>query len=236
MSGSTQPRGMSESGWFMRKFLKYALILVIGIAAGLSACLAVYYFSGDVLFEKTVGRSDGAAKAAAPADAANDELITYAYRILGYIKEGDYNALSQVIHPEYGVVFSPYATISLSTGKYFTASQIAAFEQDENKYVWGKYDGSGDPIELTLSEYFETFVYNKDYTLSPEIGVNAIVKSGNSLENITEVFPDVRYVDFYMPGADSNSGGLDWSSLRLGFEEYLGELKLTVVVHSQWTV
>ena len=102
--------------------------------------------------------------------------------------------------------------------------------------MWGKYDGSGNPIELTPSEYFRTFVLNKDYTFAPEIGVDAIIKSGNSLENITEVFPDVRYVDFHMPGTDASSGGLDWSSLRLGFEAYNGELKLTVVVHSQWTV
>ena len=235
MNGRMLGDGTNESGWFMRKFLKCALFLVAGIAVGLAASLAVYHFSGEMLFEKTVGRSDGAA-AAAPADAVNDELIAYAYRILGDIREGDYAALSKAVHPEYGVVFSPYATISLSTDKCFTVSQVAAFGQDDNKYVWGKYDGSGNPIELTVPEYFKAFVFNKDYTLAPEIGIDAIVKSGNSLENITEVFPDVRFVDFYMPGTDSASGGLDWSSLRLGFEEYRGELKLTVVVHSQWTI
>ena len=219
----------------MRKFLIRALTLVIGIAVGLSACLAAYYFTDGELLEKTVGKSGGA-ESALPADAANDALISYASRILRYFKESDYEALSKVIHPEYGVVFSPYATITLATDKCFTASQIAAFAHDDNKYVWGKFDGSGKPIELTPPEYFKAFVFNKDYTLAPEIGVDAIIKSGNSLENIREVFPDVRYVDFHMPGTDSESDGLDWSSLRLGFEAYRGELMLTVIVHSQWTV
>ena len=100
----------------------------------------------------------------------------------------------------------------------------------------GCNDGSGDPIEMTPAEYFKKFVFDRDYTLSPEIGVDAIVKSGNSLENITEVFPNIRFVDFHIPGTDPSAGGLDWSSLRLGFEKYEGELKLTVIVHSQWTI
>ena len=88
----------------MRKYLKYALTLVIGIAVGLSACLVAYYLTGNTLFEKTVGRIGGA-ETTAPADAENDELISYAWKILGYIKEGDYDALSKVVHPEYGARF-----------------------------------------------------------------------------------------------------------------------------------
>jgi hypothetical protein len=63
-----------------------------------------------------------------------------------------------------------------------------------------------------------------------------IVMSGNSLENIKEVFPNARFVDFHIPGTDQESGGLDWSSIRLGFEHDEGELKLTVILHSEWTI
>ena len=89
---------------------------------------------------------------------------------------------------------------------------------------------------MTPAEYFKQFVFDKDYTLASQIGVDAIVKSGNSLENISDVFPNVRFVDFHIPGSEKKSGSLDWSSLRLGFESWQGELKLTVVVHSEWTV
>ncbi len=212
------------------------LLVVVGLAVGIAATVAVYYFSGEA-FNKNVS-SDNSVETEAPNSltVSNAELTAYAFSILNYIKSEDYEALSKVVHPEYGVVFSPYATISLSSNKCFTATQIAGFANDDTQYVWGKYDGSDNPIELTPAEYFKEFVFDKDFTQTPEIGIDTIIKSGNSLENITDVFPDVRFVDFHFPAADSESDGLDWTSLRFGFEEYNGSLKLTVVVHSEWTV
>lgn len=220
----------------MRKFLTYMLLLIIGVAVGLSAALAVYYVTGNKIFENLLGSRANTETVLISAEATNAELTDYAFKILGYIKAEDYEALSLVVHPEYGVVFSPYATITLTSNKCFTATQVAGFLKDENRYVWGKYDGKGDPIELTPSEYFKTFVFNKDYTLASEIGVDTIIKSGNSLENIKEVFPDARFVDFNIPGTDPDFGGIDWSTIRLCFEEYNGELKLTVILHSEWTI
>ena len=220
----------------MRKFITYMLLVFIGIAVGLAASLAAYYVTGNTLYDSILGTRTKPATVCIDSGVANAELTEYAYEILGYIKADDYGALSQAIHPEYGVVFSPYATITLTSNKRFTAMQVGGFSEDENQYVWGKYDGKGDPIELTPSEYFKTFVFDKDYTLASVIGVDTIVKSGNSLENIQEVFPNARFIDFHIPGTDPDSGGLDWSSLRFGFEEYMGELKLTVILHSEWTI
>lgn len=218
----------------MKKIYKYILLIFIGIAIGISAALAAFNVSGGKLFETVLGNRSEYVPISA--DATSAELTEYAFRILESIKSGDYGALSKVIHPEYGVVFSPYATINLTSNLCFSAAQVESFQSDKNRYMWGKYDGSGNPIELTPSEYFKAFVYDKGYLSASEIGVDTVVKSGNSLENIKEVFPDARFVDFYIPGADRDNGGLDWSSLRLVFEEYHGKLMLTVILHSEWTV
>lgn len=212
------------------------LFIVIGIAVGLAASLAVYYVSGHMIFDSILGIGSKPETVLIDTGVENAELTEFAFEILGYIKADDYDALSQVVHTEYGVVFSPYATINLASNKRFTASQVGDFFEDKNKYVWGKYDGNGEPIELTPPEYFDTFVFDKDFTQASEIGVDKVIRSGNSLENIKEVFPNVRFVDFHIAGTDQASGGLDWSSLRLGFEEFKGELKLTVILHSEWTV
>ena len=166
----------------------------------------------------------------------NAELTALAYRILEYIKAGDYVSLSQAAHPEFGLVFSPRATITLSTNRYFQPEQIAAFGADTNAYVWGVRSGSGEPIEMTPKDYFANFVFDKDYTAASVVGINHIIRSGNALENITEVFPNVVFVDFHVTGGDRESpDDLAWSSLRLGFEEYEGSLWLTVIIHSEWT-
>jgi hypothetical protein len=219
----------------MKKVFTYMLFVILGIAVGLGISVTVYYVTGHTLFANLLGTRAKHETPSLSVGANNAELTGYAYEILGYIKEGDYDALSQVVHPEYGVIFSPYATINLVSNKRFTASQVKGFPEDKNQYVWGIYDGIGDPINLTPSEYFKEFVFDKDYTLAPELGIDLVVMTGNSLENIKVELPDARFVDFHIPG-DKENGGLDWSSLRLGFEEYEGELKLTVILHSEWTI
>ena len=160
----------------------------------------------------------------------------FAYGVLGHIKDGDYAALARHVHPDYGVVFSPHATVTLTTNRRFTANQVALFAADTAVYVWGVNNG-GEPIEMTPASYFAEFVFPRDYLNASVIGVDRIVRSGNALENITDEFPGIRFVDFHIPGDDKPPlEGLDWSSLRLGFEEHEGRLWLTVIIHSRWTV
>jgi hypothetical protein len=203
---------------------------LVGVIAGILIAGVVYATTGFSVFGRITGSPT------ASSDAGNAALIAKAYGIIGNIWDGDFAALSQVVHPEYGVVFSPYATINLSTNKCFQAEQIAGFGTDTQLYVWGVYTSNGEPIELTPAEYFAEFVSDKDYPGAAIVGVNRIVRSGNALDNMTEVFQDAQFVDFYTPGGDNGDGDDNgWCSLRLGFEEYDGSLRLTVILHSQWT-
>ena len=89
-----------------------------------------------------------------------------------------------------------------------------------------------EPIQLTTAQYFYGYVYNRDYIRAPLIGVNHIVRSGNALENVTTVFPEGKFVDFCFPGGADGSG---WSILRMVFEPYKGEMKLSALIHSEYT-
>ena len=170
-------------------------------------------------------------------DATNVELTALAFNVLEYISDGEFESLAEVVHPDFGVVFSPGATINLATNRHFNAEQIALFGSDSTVYVWGIRNGTGEPIELTPMEYLDQFVLSSDYLNASIIGVDRIIRSGNALENIIEEFPGVRFVDFHIPGEERNGyDDLDWSTLRLGFERHDDKLWLTVIVHSTWTV
>jgi hypothetical protein len=45
----------------------------------------------------------------------------------------------------------------------FNASQVAKFNNDKTKYIWGIFDDSGFDIEYTPAEYFDDFVYYKAF-------------------------------------------------------------------------
>jgi hypothetical protein len=221
----------------MKKSLKYILTAVISALVGAAVVVALVYVTHGAILEGAFGISvsDNLGVGDIPLDATDAELTTFSYAVLSYLKDDDYKALAGIAHPEYGVVFSPYSTITLSSVKCFLPAQIAVFADNNDAYIWGVYSGNGEPIELTVREYFDRFVFDRDFTRAKEIGIDYIVKSGNALENITDVFPNVRFVDFHIPEDGKNAEG-GWSSLRLGFEEYKGSLMLTVIVHSEYTV
>ncbi|MDR2665153.1 MAG: hypothetical protein LBC21_02605 [Oscillospiraceae bacterium] len=216
----------------MKRLISRVLPLVAGAALGAGLLLSGIYATGGGLVDNLPGISR-------PPDGGdptrNSSLVARAYDILDTLKNSDYESLARSVHPEYGVIFAPYATISLPSNKRFTEGQVSSFGVDANTYVWGVYDGSGEPIELSPAAYFARFVYNKDFARAPVVGVNYTVRSGNALENVTDVFPDAQYVDFYFPGDDKGADSRDWNSLRLGFEDYSGTLCLTVIIHSEWT-
>lgn len=101
--------------------------------------------------------------------------------------------------------------------------------------LWGAYDGTGEPILLTTMEYFKKFVYDKDFANASQISYNALLGSGNTLENQFQVYSDSIIVEYYLPG-DPKYEGIDWSSLRLVFNNYGNDWYLIGVIHNEWTI
>jgi len=210
----------------IKKSLFPVLMIFCGVIAGALIISAIYTFTGFSIF----GSSQ---KKTVSSGANNADMTMLAYQVLEYVKDEDYLALSHVVHPEFGVVLSPYATINLATDRRFSVEEVAEFGTDTSVYVWGVYNGRGEPIELTTAEYFEIFVPAAEFLEAKTIGINQVVRSGNALENITEVFPNVQFIDFHISSGDT-ADEPDWSSLRLGFEEYRGYFRLVTIVYSTW--
>jgi len=215
----------------MKKLYQCLISILAGLVAGALISSAVYAVTGFSIFGRIRNKMQS------PDEVVFSELTATAYATLDCIKERDFAELARFVHPELGVTFSPNATVTPSTNKRFSAEEIAAFSHDTSTYIWGVYSAGGEPIELTVAEYFSRFVFCKDYTTAPYLGVNSIVRSSNALENITEVFPNVQYIDFHIPRGERGSiDDYEWSSLRLGFEEYDGRLWLMVITHCKWSV
>ena len=212
-----------------KKASSRVLYISLAVIAGILICSAIFTTTGFSIFNGILEKPE------TTSGGSNAELVTLAYNVLGYLDDGDYNALSTIAHPEYGIVFSPYATINLFTNKCFQANQIAALGSDNTVYVWGVINGSGEPIEMTPADYFAEIICAGNYIDSSIIGINHIVKTGNALENITEI-PGIQFVDFHLPGNDHDPAeDFEWRSLRLGFEDYEGSLRLTLILNSKWT-
>ncbi|MEW9667968.1 hypothetical protein [Ammoniphilus sp. 3BR4] len=164
----------------------------------------------------------------APEDIADVAVLT--------LKEKDMQSLSQYIHPSKGIRFSPYGYVSLETDLVFTAQQAQLLMTDTTVYHWGTFDGSGDPIEMTFTEYYERFVYDHDYTQAEQTAINQRIGQGNTLDNSQEVYPNATIVEYHFSGFDPQYEGMDWRSLRIVLEEEDGKWYIVGIIHDEWTI
>ena len=102
--------------------------------------------------------------------------------------------------------------------------------------LWGYEDGRGEPIQMTIVQFLEEFIFSVDYTQATAVGVDQVVMSGNSLENVQDAYPDCRFVDLCYPSLDPAYEGLDWCSLKMVFAPTQSGWYLVGLIHSQWTI
>lgn len=151
------------------------------------------------------------------------------------LRDRDLAQLAGMVHPVKGVRFSPYAFVR-DEDLVFLPDQLAGALDDPTVYVWGVFDGSGEPIEMTFAAYYERFVYDQDYANAEQIGYNQRIGMGNTIDNSLEYYPGASVVEFHFSGFDPAYGGMDWRSLRLVFQREGDTWYLTGIIHDEWTI
>lgn len=159
-----------------------------------------------------------------------------AVKTITALSDKDSKKLAELIHPTIGVRFSPYAFVNKDKDVVLSKEEIGNFFSDSKTYLWGYTDGKGNPIELTPGEYYTKYIYSVDYKNAPKISFNKALGSGNTSDNITEVYASAQFVEYYFPGFNKKYEGMDWKSLRLVFQQVEGKWYLVGVVHAQWTI
>lgn len=163
-------------------------------------------------------------------------LLALRKEILTAIKNNDYIKFAGFIHPVDGVRFSPQGYIMIDGDQKFKKDEFINKCQQKIKIKWGAYDGSGDPIQLTIDEYFKRFVYDANFVAPKEIAINKILGKGNWHYNIKDVYNGCDFVDSYFPEIDKKMDGMDWRTLRLVFKKYNGSYCLVGVIHDEWAI
>jgi len=163
-------------------------------------------------------------------------LLHLGKRVLSSIKENDFENFVRFIHPGLALRFSPYGYVDTTSDIVLTSESFLQKRREMIKLNWGHYDGSGDPILLTMDDYFSKFVYNADFLNAKIISLNTIKGFGNSLNNLEQVYTNCDYVEYYFPGFDKKYEGMDWCTLRLIFKKHVDTYYLVGIVHDQWTI
>jgi hypothetical protein len=172
----------------------------------------------------------------------SDSVASLAAQAILAIRDHDLPELAGLVHPVKGVTFSPYTYVRPLQGApgtadlVFSPTQLEDLWSDPTVYLWGAFDGSGEPIQLTFREYYHRFIYDVDFAQPDVIGFDATIGRGNTINNIPSVYPDAVTVEYHFEGFDPQYEGMDWRSLRLVLEEYEGDWYVVGIVHDEWTI
>ncbi len=158
-----------------------------------------------------------------------------AANVVDALAADDYAKLAALASPTRGVRFSAYAYVS-EDAPVITAGQLAGAATDRTVILWGYTDGEGAPIRRTIAERLDDVAGSTALTSTQTIGHDVRVQTGNSIDNLAEVFPGLPVVEYHFGGTCCLYGGMDWQSVRLVFENGAGGPRLVGVVQDMWTM
>jgi hypothetical protein len=209
------------------------LILVFGLfILLLSSCIPTPEVNGDqaptILPATATPMPPTQTPAPLTLEQAADQVITA-------LANRDMETVAEFVHPEMGVRLSPYTYVE-EGHLVFMPEELTALVDLDTVYNWGRYDGTGDPINLTFDEYYEEFIYSADFANPEQMAVDEEIGWSNTINNIYEFFPGSSYVEYHFSGFEEEFGGMDWESLRLVFVQDDGTWMLVGIVHDQWTI
>ncbi|MFZ4450343.1 S-layer homology domain-containing protein [Salibacterium aidingense] len=169
-------------------------------------------------------------------DASAVEAHAAADKALEDLKNEDMSAFASHVHPEEGVRFTPYAHVDPDEDQHFTQSEAEELWDDNTSYEWGYYDGRGNHINTTFSDYYDEFIYDRDYLNAAKTSVNERIGPGNTVDNTEDIYPEAEIVEYHFEGEQEEYAGMDWSSLRLAMKKEDGGWYVTGVIHDEWTI
>lgn len=151
------------------------------------------------------------------------------------LKNGDMQRLSAIAHPTKGVRFTPYNYVDPKADLVFRPEQLKGLMASKKRYLWGEYDGSGDPIRLTFKKYYKRFIYDVDFANMKRVSYNESLSTNPNYDNAFESYADAIIVEYHFLGSQRYDG-MDWRSLRLVFQRKGKTWYLVGVMHNEWTI
>ncbi len=162
--------------------------------------------------------------------------VAAAREVLGVLKARDYQKLEGLVSED-GLSLNLYPRFD-AVKNIIAKSEVSLIPKDAKVYLWGYTDGKGDPINLTRAEFLTKYIYSGtiDYSKAPDVAVDKIIGSGNSLNTIEKDVNGRTYVAFYFSGFNPEYAGMDWTTMYLIFDSVNGEYKLRGIAKDNWTI
>ncbi|MFU8827714.1 MAG: hypothetical protein ACNA70_09545 [Brevefilum sp.] len=211
------------------------LIFLVFVFLLLAACAPAPIADLTPVPEIEPSPTEAPAPTPAPTETPPLTLEETANEVINALAARDLEKVAEFVHPMKGVRFSPYTYVE-DDHLVFMPEDLPGLVGSDQVYLWGAYDGTGDPIELTFDGYYERFLYSADFANPEAMAVDEELGWSSMINNIAEFYPGASFVEYHFSGFNPDYGGMDWVSLRLVFIQEDGVWFLVGMVNDQWTI
>lgn len=188
-----------------------------------------------VLYVSLVSTKESLEHGAPAAEPEKTYLTDVALSVIGALDSKDLNALAEYIHPVKGVRFTPYTHVRADLDLVVSKHNLGVQLRNRSVHLWGHHDGSRRPIMMTFEQYFDEFIYSREFAQTEGATLNQDLTWASSEDNARRVYPDSEIIMYRFAAPDPATGVDEWGSLRLVFENYLTQWVLVGIIHDQET-
>lgn len=154
--------------------------------------------------------------------------------VLKFLKNKNFHALADFVHPVYGLQFSPEVHIDEALDVVLLAHQVRNLGVSGFAQNWSDPDTNADIIvESDFDTYYDRFIYDRDFAYAPQVGFNCAVSGSDGEGNLRDVYGDAIVAEYRFPAYTERDVARGWSSLRLVFTRHLNEWYLRGLVHNR---
>ena len=137
--------------------------------------------------------------------------------------------------PDDGVVISTDAYVDPVAGNRVVVDEADLATGADRLRIWGYTDGIGSPIVDSVDGYLSRYRRSMALLDPDVVGIDERVGLGNTVANLSEVFPQARVVEFHRRGR-GELADFNWSSVRLALQQVDGRWELVAITSDSWTV
>ncbi len=163
-------------------------------------------------------------------------LLNISNNVLNALKNKDMDTILSYVHPDLGIRFTMSTYVDTEKDIVLKPDELKDALNSTKIYTWGISDGKGDEVKLTFKDYYERYIYDKDFINADIIGNNTFIGTGNTLNNAKEIYPTSSIIEYHFKGFDPQYAGIDWESLRLVFNKENDNWYLIGIIHAEWTI
>jgi len=163
---------------------------------------------------------------------AKSVIADRATAVMRALKEKDMKTLASFVHPQ-----KPLRFWSINASFELPREKIPSFFTDQTLRT-GTYDGSGLPFTYTHKEYYDGYIYDRDYLNAPDISYELrFISSATTLgDQFKRYYIEKPITVTYAFPQSSPDAGFDWRNLRLFFTQENNVWYLREIMQNQWAI